>query len=391
MYQPIVDLKTTEIVGADALIRWEHPSWGIVPTKELCAIAEEIGFIINLGKWMLEEVCRNYKEWLKKGLSPIKVALNYSGIQFFENNFAENVLNTIREYELDPSFLVIEITESTLIRNAEKVRKDIETLKTNGIQIALDDFGTGFSSLADLSAFPIDILKIDSLFIKNIAKDETCSVIAGSIINMARELQIKAVAEGIESWEQLSELKSLNCHAGQGYLYSKAVEPLEFTKLLAKKKCRPIRTQNVDTPKKQRRKFFRVEFIQSLEAEMTILEIKGKKIDVGNTKVLVKDIGPGGLCFISNIKLPIVKDFIMLFKTELLGKELKLTGYPVWGGEKDSNLYTYGVEFILDENDRSLLIHDLNKIQIKMRKKSLFTDGSFVTVSPAIYFKQFNN
>lgn len=228
-------------------------------------------------------------------------------------------------------------------------------------------------------------------FIKNIAKDETCSVIAGSIINMARELQIKAVAEGIESWEQLSELKSLNCHAGQGYLYSKAVEPLEFTKLLAKKKCRPIRTQNVDTPKKQRRKFFRVEFIQSLEAEMTILEIKGKKIDVGNTKVLVKDIGPGGLCFISNIKLPIVKDFIMLFKTELLGKELKLTGYPVWGGEKDSNLYTYGVEFILDENDRSLLIHDLNKIQIKMRKKSLFTDGSFVTVSPAIYFKQFNN
>jgi len=261
--------------------------------------------------------------------------------------------------------------------------------------VALDNFGTGFSSLANLSTYPIDILKIDSLFIRNIAKDRTCTVIVNAILDMARELQIKAVAQGIENWEQLSLLKNLNCYAGQGYLYGKPLTASEFTHILAKKKCRPVRPKNTDFDfedlEKQRREFFRIKFLQFLEADMTVLEIKGKKVNVGNTKVLIKNIGPGGLCFISNIKLPVAKDFILLFKTNLLSKELKLIGCPVWAEETESNLYVYGIEFICDEKFRSQLIHDLHTIQIKMKNKSLFSEGSFVTTSPAVYFKHLGN
>ena len=395
LYQPVVNLKTNEIVGVDALLKWNHPNWGVVPAKEFISIAEETGFIVSLGKWMLEEVCRTYKQWQKDGLPPTKVGLDVSGVHFYESNFAETVLSIIQKHKLDPSFLVMEMDESTLIGNAEKVRTDILTLRSRGIEVALDNFGTGFSSLANLSTYPIDILKIDSLFIRNIAKDRTCTVIVNAILDMARELQIKAVAQGIENWEQLSLLKNLNCYAGQGYLYGKPLTASEFTHILAKKKCRPVRPKNTDFDfedlEKQRREFFRIKFLQFLEADMTVLEIKGKKVNVGNTKVLIKNIGPGGLCFISNIKLPVAKDFILLFKTNLLSKELKLTGYPVWAEETESNLYVYGIEFICDEKFRSQLIHDLHTIQIKMKNKSLFSEGSFVTTSPAVYFKHLGN
>jgi len=387
-FQPIVNLKTNDILAAEALIRWEHPVWGLVSPGEFVSLAEESGFIVNLGRWMLREVCRIYKKWMDDGLPAIKVSINYSSIQFFESNFVENIKNTIDEFELNPDFLIIEITESILIVNMHRVTSHIKDLQALGIQVAIDDFGTGVSCLAYLNKFNIDILKIDRSFIKNAISDENSSIITRMVISMAREMRIKLVAEGVENWDQLSYLRRLNCHAGQGYLYGKPVSEQLFAKVLARKKCKPIRANNSNLkPYEERRKFFRVNLHQLLEADMTILEIGGKKANVGNTKVVIRDIGPGGLRFVSNIKLPLKRDLVLQFTTELLGKEIRVYGCPVWIEEILDQLYEYGIEFTFDENDRSALTGVLNQVQVKIRRNPGFADGRFVTEPLAVYFK----
>ena len=388
-YQPEVNLKTHEILGAEALVRWEHPEWGILFPDEFIPIAEESDFIITLGNWMLREVCKNYKKWLDKGIQPAKVSINYSSIQFLENNFINNIKNIIEEYGLEPSFLTMEITESVLMTNVKKAISSIKNIQELGIQVALDDFGTGFSSLAYLNTFNIDILKIDRSFIKNAAIDQTSSIITSSIISMARQLSIKVVAEGVETWEQLSYLRKQNCYSGQGYLYSKPIPLKEFEKILIMKRCKPKVANNAQIkPQKERRKFFRIQFYEYLESTLTILEIAGKKTNLGHTKVLIKNMGPGGLCFISNIRFPVKRNVILQFITELLDEEIIVYGCPVWTGEIDDNLYEYGVEFTFDENKRVDLIRILNQVQIRMKNNIGFADGSFISETPVLYFKE---
>jgi diguanylate cyclase (GGDEF)-like protein len=235
-YQPQVNLKTNEILAAEALIRWEHPTWGLVPPSEFISLAEETGFIIDIGKWLLRDVCQTYKRWLNKGLAPVKVSVNYSSIQFLEKNVVTNIKDVLNEFQLDPQFLIIEITESIIMENMEQAITNIQTLQVLGIQVALDDFGTGYSSLQYLNSFNIDILKLDKSFIKNVLSDKTCDIITRAVINLAKELRIKLVIEGIEDWEQLSYVRKLNCHIGQGFLYSKPIPLNEFEKLLTEKK-----------------------------------------------------------------------------------------------------------------------------------------------------------
>lgn len=386
-YQPQVSLSTSEILAAEALIRWEHPTWGLVPPSEFIPLAEETGLVVNLGNWMLKEVCFNYKRWLDSGLPAIKVSINYSSIQFLEENFVENIRKTIDEFGLNPNFLIIEITESIFQTNYEQVRSNIKKLQALGIQVALDDFGTGFSSLAYLNSFSIDILKIDRSFIKNIPSDETSTILTRSIINLAKELKIKLVAEGIETWEQLSYLRELKCHTGQGYLYSKPVPLKEFERILEDCKYIHITANNIPLEShKERRKFYRIEFPYLLEADMTILEVEGQKTKVGNTKVLIKNIGPGGICFVSNIRFPANREIILQFSTQLLGKNLSVHGCPVWTKELDYNIYQYGIEFTINESERVDLTSLLNQVRDKIQIDPRFNDGRFILDSPIDYF-----
>ncbi|WP_069998990.1 EAL domain-containing protein [Cellulosilyticum sp. I15G10I2] len=364
-YQPQVNLQTSEITSAEALIRWEHPTWGIVSSDEFIAIAEEAGFIVDIGKWILREVCRTYKSWISGGFPAIKIAINYSSVQFYEKDFVEHIKVIIDEFKLDPSFIIVEILENVLNSNFEQVIHNIKKLQALGIQVALDDFGTGFASLEYLNRFKVDILKIDRIFTKDIPLNETTTIIVKSMINLAKELKIKLVAEGIETWEQLDYLRKLNCYLGQGYLFSKPISQNDFEMLLAVKKCGPTSDRNRrGLSHEERRKFFRIQFTELLQSDMTILEIQGKKTRVGNTKVLVKNIGPGGLCFISNIRFPVKRDMVLQFTTQLLGKEIKLYGCPVWANEVNGNLYEYGLEFIFDEKERTILTRILNQLQI---------------------------
>jgi len=393
-YQPMVSLKDNNILAAEALLRWKHPEWGIIKPDDFIYLAEETGLIIDIGKWTLREVCKNYKEWLEEGLAPIKVAVNFSPAQFYEENFVENILEIINEYELDPKFLIIEITEYTLLKDIDTIVKNIKELQAKGIQVAIDDFGIGYSSLVYLSNLNIDIIKIDKSFIRKLASEEDNRAIVKFIVNLAKDLKIKLVAEGIESPDQLMYLKNINCYTGQGFIFSQPLPVEDFKKVLARGKIKTVVFRDLtNKPFVERRKFFRVKFTQLLEGDLTILEIRGRKINVGNTKILIKNMGPGGLCFISNIKFPVVKDIILQFTTELMGNEIKVHGHPVWTKEMDNELYEYGiqlheygVEFTIDENERMELIRELNMAQIKMRKNELFVDGRFISGTHVQYF-----
>lgn len=385
-YQPIVNLRTNKIIAAEVLPQWEHPEWGAVSSDEFASIAEETGHIIKIGKWLIREVCSMYQKWLNKGLPNIKIAIYFSGMQFLESNFVENIRDTINEYELDPHFLIMKINESILMENVDKVIEDIKRLQSFGIQIAIDNFGMGYSLLPYLNSFNIDILNLDGSCIKKINEDESNTVTTRHIINIAKELKIKLVAKQIETWEQLSFLRELKCYSGQGSLYSKPAPPEDFEKVLAKRKCKPVIANDLEVIE-DRRKYFRIKFTQPLEADMSILEIKGKKVNVGSTKVLIKNIGPGGLCFISTIRLPVDEGIILQFKTHLIGEEVRVYGCTVWSGEMDDNLFEYGVKFTFDENKRTDLVRVLNQVQIRMKNDILFADGSFISGSPYVYFK----
>lgn len=236
-YQPIVNLHTNDILAVEALLRWEHPQCGMVSPAEFIPLMEETGFIVDVGRWLLKEVCLDHKKWQSEGVPPVKVSINYSSIQFAEESFVENIQMILDQQKFNPRFLIIEITESVLIDNARKVISELQRLQEMGIKIALDDFGTGFSSLSYLSTFKIDVLKIDGSFIQKIPSNRTSTVITQSVIDLARELNIKLVAEGIETLEQLSYLQMFNCHTGQGYLYSKPLSDKDIVGILAKRKC----------------------------------------------------------------------------------------------------------------------------------------------------------
>ena len=269
------------------------------------------------------------------------------------------------------------------------VISNLRRLKSLGVQVALDDYGTGYSSLSYLTRFDIDIIKIDESFIRDIS-NETTRIVVKNIINLAKDLDIKLVAEGIEEWAQLRSLKEFKCYLGQGYIYSRPLPIIDFEKILKTKECKPMLISK-DMSFDNRRKYFRVEFIQYLEAYLTIKEIEGRPIDIGNSKILVKNIGPGGLCFIANIRLPLDKDFLVQFQTQVLEEDIKVNGKLVWDQELGDNLYRYGVEFVIDEDDRTYLIKILNEVQIRMKADILFTDANFTSLTPTVYFNRYSD
>ncbi|AST90843.1 hypothetical protein BC6307_05860 [Sutcliffiella cohnii] len=227
-YQPQVNLSTDKIIGLEALIRWQHPTKGLIPPNEFIPIAEETGLIVELGDWVLETACKQLEFWQLKGLPSIRIAVNVSIHQFLNENFVNRVDHILYETGLPSNLLELEITENVM-RNHEK---SIEIMKRLGIEIALDDFGTGYSSLSVLKSLPIDNLKIDKSFIDDICTED--DQIVKSIIQMGKNLNFTLVAEGIENKEQLQLLKKYKCHIGQGFCFCKPLPADEIEKFLKK-------------------------------------------------------------------------------------------------------------------------------------------------------------
>lgn len=346
-YQPRVETLTGKMVGAEALIRWKHPKWGIVSPIEFIPLAEESGLINEIGDWVLAQVCRQMKEWKKSGCSLVPISINLSAKSLMRADLVPNIIKHLTENQIDPSLLEIEITENSIIQNEASVLATLKVLKEMGIRISLDDFGTGYSSIGYLKRFNIDYLKIDRSYIKDILESQEDLMIVKSIILLAKGFQLKVVAEGVESLQQWELLKELECQFMQGYLFSKPIEAEELYKLMLGRDrlIHPQPYQSNLTTHNSAIKYDRIEFLSPQEAEMTIDTIKGDKIKIGNTKVKIISLGSEGLTFASHLQLPVSKGMILKFVTQAIGESIKLKGYIISKEEKHNNLFHYGVKF----------------------------------------------
>jgi diguanylate cyclase len=232
-YQPQVSLKTGEILGVEALIRWKKPEIGLIPPSDFIPIAEETGLISSINQWVLKTACMQVVEWGKKGFRPIKMAVNISSIQFQQSDFIDSIMAVITETKIKPEHLELEITERIAIEDIEGTVAKLSALKQLGIKISIDDFGTGYSSFQYLSQFQIDRLKIDRSFIQSIEASEKAAIIVKLITLMAKGLNLKVIAEGVEKRSQKKFLKDIQCDEYQGYLFSKPVTCKEIEKLIA--------------------------------------------------------------------------------------------------------------------------------------------------------------
>jgi len=221
VYQPQIELRTGRIVSVEALLRWESPELGLVGPNKFIHVAEESGLILDIGKWVLREAANQNKAWQKAGYPSVCMAVNLSALQFYEKDLKNIILDILRKSGLESQWLELEITETKMMQDTEKSIKILRQLRESGIQVALDDFGTGYSSLSYLKRFPIDTLKIDCSFLKNITTDKKDQAIASAIIIMAHSMDLKVIAEGVETDEQLKVLNKLDCNIGQGFLFSK--------------------------------------------------------------------------------------------------------------------------------------------------------------------------
>jgi len=231
-YQPKVNLRTGTIKGAEALLRWRHPARGLVLPLQFIPIAEDSGLIVPIGRWVLREACRQARAWIDAGLPAMTMAVNVSAVEFQDEGFVKGLFAILEATGLPPGRLELELTESVLMKRVESTADILQTLRSSGVRVAIDDFGTGYSSLSYLRKFPIDTLKIDQSFVRQICAGGDDAAIVTAVISMARSLRKQVVAEGVETQDELDFLRTQKCDDAQGYFFSKPVPAAVFVNLL---------------------------------------------------------------------------------------------------------------------------------------------------------------
>ena len=231
-YQPLINLQTGTITGAEALLRWQHPEWGLTLPERFITVAEESNLILPIGRWILREACLQARHWQDEGLAMSSMAVNISAREFYHADFVSGVRTILYETNLAPGWLQLDITERVLIQDTTTSTDILNQLKVLGVQLAVDNFGTGSSSLSELLMYPIDVLKIDGSFVHTIRERNGNSKVASAVIAMAESFGYKVIAEGVETPAQLEFLRHQHCNEGQGYLFSGSVAGAEFTKLM---------------------------------------------------------------------------------------------------------------------------------------------------------------
>jgi diguanylate cyclase (GGDEF)-like protein len=227
-YQPLINLENNKLIGMEALLRWKHPEKGMISPGDFIPLAEETGLIEPIGEWVLRAACTQNKKWQDEGYPPVKVSVNMSARQFSKKNISEQINDILQETGLSPEYLGIEITESVIMQDVKATISKLKQMQEMGISLSIDDFGTGYSSLSYLKLFPIDNLKIDRSFVFNITSDSTDAAIAASVILLAHSMNLKVVAEGVETEEQLEVLRQQGCDYVQGFLFSRPLAAEEF-------------------------------------------------------------------------------------------------------------------------------------------------------------------
>ncbi|WP_161974924.1 EAL domain-containing protein [Bacillus timonensis] len=385
-FQPRVDSSTGKIVSAEALVRWEHPVWGLVSPLEFIPLAEETGFINEIGDWVFANVCQSLNKWKQQNYEVVPISVNISAKRFLKSDWKSKLIHTLDKSEINPSLIEFEITETTMIKHEETVKSALQFIKSLGVKIALDDFGTGYSSITYLKDYPIDTIKIDQSFTKHIAKTNNVETIIKSLIFMAKGLNMNVVAEGVETIEQLSFLRQQECQEIQGYIFSKPVPEETFQNLLSKMILKP--TFNSNTAKfLNRRRYYRINLLFPISSKMTLTTILGNMVELGSTEVLIEDIGPGGLRFLSTIHLPVRPDIMYQFKTKIMGEMITLNGYVVWK-EEVKGVFQYGIKFKMEESQRDDLVKFLNHFSLQLRNNPFVPNCDFVKEEKICYLKR---
>ncbi|MBF0368137.1 MAG: bifunctional diguanylate cyclase/phosphodiesterase [Magnetococcales bacterium] len=233
-YQPQMDLATGQLSGMEALVRWQHPERGMISPGRFIPLAEESGLIVPLGWWVLKTACRHNKSWQRQGLKPLRVAVNLSSVQFGEADLVKGVGRILEESGLDPDYLELEITESVAMHDANTTIATLKALHSLGLRLSIDDFGTGYSSLAYLKRFPVDKVKIDQSFVRDLGEDSESGAICNAVVQLGHAIRLKVIAEGVEEAPQLELLRGMGCDQIQGYHYSRPLAEEAFEAFLAK-------------------------------------------------------------------------------------------------------------------------------------------------------------
>jgi len=231
-YQAQVNLETDRVTGFEALLRWRHSERGVVPPADFIPLAEETGLIEPLGEWVIGQVCRDLRAWLDAGLPVPPLAVNLSARQFRQHNLVDVIAQALARHEIDPAMLTLEMTESAVMHDIEAAVVTVKELKALGVRLSLDDFGTGYSSLSHLKRFPIDHLKIDASFVRDVTSDPDSAIICDSIVGLAHGLKMTVIAEGVETQGQMQYLRGRQCDEMQGYYFSRPVAGTDFAQLL---------------------------------------------------------------------------------------------------------------------------------------------------------------
>lgn len=246
-YQPQVSRHKARVIGNEALIRWQHPERGLLSPFHFIEIAEVTGLIVPIGKWVLEEACRQHMAWIREGMGPMRMSVNISAMQFYQTEFSEMVRSILTESGMQPAYLELELTEGLFMHDVDAVLKTLQELHELGVKLAIDDFGTGYSNLGYLKRFPIDRLKIDQSFIRNIEQDPVNMGIVQAIAALAKSMSLELVAEGVETEGELASVKSIGCEFVQGYLFSEPLPTDGFkTWVMSRKSNKPLSTRKFE-------------------------------------------------------------------------------------------------------------------------------------------------
>ncbi|CAM5211571.1 PAS domain S-box-containing protein/diguanylate cyclase (GGDEF)-like protein OS=Ureibacillus acetophenoni OX=614649 GN=SAMN05877842_104167 PE=4 SV=1 [Ureibacillus acetophenoni] len=388
-FQPKVEPNRGQIYGAEVLMRWNHDEWGAISPNEFIPIAEENHLIIPITDWVIKKVITLLKEWKDSGFLLRSISVNVPPIRFMHNGLVDLVKEQLEMNQIPPKYLELEITESTLLKSEHMVLSTIEELKALGVRIAIDDFGKGYSFLDLLRRFKPDTVKIDRDFIRNLSHDSHMEKgIVSSILYLAKTLDMKVVAEGVEESEQLQFLKQQECDYIQGYLFSKAVTQQEYEKLMNRGFLKPQAVKKKNRKNEiEKRKYFRFVFPQHVIGKMTIIEVNNQKVEVGATPILLDNISIGGVKFLSNLKLPINSNMKFNFQFTLMSYPFEIEGILKWVAEEFGDLYSYGVSFSTNGILEGAIASIINRMSAIHNKNERIPDTDFHYYDSYYFFK----
>ena len=386
-YEPQVDIKTQTVTGAEALLHWDHPVWSDRYPYQLISRLDQNDYLHEkVAHFVIDTICKQIKNWRRKGIPEPKVSVKLFAKIFLNPDFENWIKATLKKYMIPAECLEIEILESYLLQNSEIAKKQINHLHKIGVQFCLGDLGTNYSTITYLKDLPIQKIKIDRSFIDNLDKSEQNKIIVRSIIDIGKKLGITVCAEGVKTSEQLQILREFECDTAQG---SYICLPLSHDKVSEWFTAKHFYfTKKLERDQKNRRKYFRVNLPLPLSTQMTIISFRNQKVSLGTAEVLVIDLSPGGLRFISYLQLPVQENIIYQFSSELNHTSFQVNGKIIWFEEIHPGIYEYGLEFTISEIERNKIVHLLFQITPRLRDNPYSLEGNFISKNPIIYIKQ---